>query len=327
MKGIDVYHGEGNINWDSVKSQIDFAILKLGNTGDNRKFWKDDSFDRNYSECKRLGIPVGCYVYSYTNSMDNIKEASRQVVNALKGKTLELPVYLDMEDDEIKNEGREKLTNMCIAFNDIIEQNGFKGGVYANKYWLTTFLNYDLLKTKYSIWCAQYSSKCSIDCDIWQYSESGRINGINTRVDMNIMQKDIINKPVDPQNENPMRTTALGLLKAKRDGIPLRSSKSHTDNNVITYFSKGTPVELVDRDGDWGLIPQGIININDFDFDVLQNIMTKRNGIPLRKSPSHTENNVITYLEENTVITVVEQLKNSDFVRCPQGYVNKYDCK
>lgn len=118
----------------------------------------------------------------------------------------------------------------------------------------------------------------------------------------------------------------LAVLKSKTYA-PLRKSKSHTENNVITHLAPGTPVELKARDGQWGIIPQGYINLDDFEFAVMKTIITAKNGVPLRSSASHSENNVITYLSENTPLDVVEALNNSDFIRCPQGYINRYDCK
>lgn len=81
MKGIDVSHYNQPIDWNKVKGQIDFAILKLGNIGDSNKFWLDDTFQNNYNACKALGIPVGVYVYSYTNNANNAKLARRRSCN------------------------------------------------------------------------------------------------------------------------------------------------------------------------------------------------------------------------------------------------------
>lgn len=78
LKGIDVSHWNAPIDWNKVKSQINFAILKMGNIGDKRKFWLDEDFEYNYNECKRLQIPVGVYVYSYTNEIENAKLARRR---------------------------------------------------------------------------------------------------------------------------------------------------------------------------------------------------------------------------------------------------------
>lgn len=193
--GIDVSHHNGNIDWNKVKGQIDFAILKLGNSGDNKKFWLDDKFESYYNDCKRLGIPIGVYVYSYTNSIENAKLAGQAVAEYLKNKFLELPVYIDMEDKEIKVEGREKLTDLVIAFNTEIEKAGRWAGVYANRDWFDNYLNKDEIKRRYTTWIATYTSgtdKYKGEYDIWQNSSNGHINGINGNVDTNYMYRDLI---------------------------------------------------------------------------------------------------------------------------------------
>ena len=197
MFGIDVSGYQGTINWEIVKDQIDFAILKLGNIGDNTKFWVGDFFERNYNECKRLGIPIGVYVYCYSNEIGNAEQAAKKVIEYLKGRSLELPIYIDMEDKEIKPEGKEKLTHIAVTFNTLVEKAGYWAGVYANKDWFDNYLDKSILSEKYTCWVAQYASKCTLNMkniDIWQNSSSGEIKGISGNVDTNYMYRDLISE-------------------------------------------------------------------------------------------------------------------------------------
>lgn len=199
-KGVDVSHYNEPVDWNQAKNQIDFAILKLGNIGDNQKFWLDTSFESNYSECKRLNIPIGVYVYCYCNSPENAKIAGEEVRNYLSDKSLELPVYIDMEDDEIKIEGKDRLTEIIIAFNTEIEKGCKWAGVYANLDWYNNYLHADIIKQKYTSWIAHIDFTSNQDkyngqYDMFQYSWSGRVYGIegnDRKVDMNIMYRDLI---------------------------------------------------------------------------------------------------------------------------------------
>ena len=201
-KGIDVSHYNKPINWEEVKNQINFAILKLGNIGDNTKFWLDDTFESNYNECKRLGIPVGVYVYCYSNEIENARLGGEEVRNYLNYKSLDLPVYIDMEDDEIKVEGKNKLTEIVKAFNNEIEKGGNWAGVYANLDWWKNYLIRDELIPRYTSWIAHIDYTNEQDkyygqYDMFQYSWKGHIQGCygnNGEVDMNIMYRDIINE-------------------------------------------------------------------------------------------------------------------------------------
>lgn len=195
-RGIDVSQHQGYINWDKVKnSGIEFAILRLGWIGNKNNHTLDTYFERNYTEAKRVGIPIGVYIYNYSNSIDNIKKGANWTIEKLKGKSLELPVYIDMEDASIGGLGKNVLTNMSIEFNTIIEKAGYWAGVYANKNWFMNYLNKDILGAKYTLWVAQYSKACDLvvaNKDIWQYTSSGKVDGINGNVDMNIMYRDLV---------------------------------------------------------------------------------------------------------------------------------------
>lgn len=202
MKGIDVSKHQGEINWNLVKDNINFAILRIGYGMYNSQ--KDKQFERNYSECKRLGIPIGVYHYSYAKNIDQAKKEANLVLNWLKDKELQLPVYFDIEDNSQSGLGKEMLTNMCIAFCETIENAGLWAGIYANKYWFNSLLNKELLESKYTIWVAQYYNKCTYNgkYDIWQYTSSGRINGINGNVDMNYMYRDLISEIGNKSSNN-----------------------------------------------------------------------------------------------------------------------------
>lgn len=207
MRGIDISEWQENINWDLVKNQIDFAIIKLGNIGDNKKFWIDPYFIRNYNECTRLNIPIGVYVYCYSNEIANAESAAREVVEFLQDKKLQLPVYIDMEDAEIAVEGKDKLTQICIAFNTIIEQAGLWAGVYANLNWFNNYLNKDEIRRRYTTWIAHYGvseDKYRGEYDILQYSSSGKISGINGNTDVNIMYRNLIME-INGNSQQPVK--------------------------------------------------------------------------------------------------------------------------
>ncbi len=186
--GIDVSQHNGEIDWNEVKGKVDFAILRLGWIGNKDNHTLDTQFERNYNECKRLGIPVGVYVYCYSNCTDTVKSGANWTLKQLEGKTLDLPVFIDMEDESIVDIGKDNLSNICIEFNKIIEKANFKPGIYANRNWFDNYLNEDL-RTKYSCWIAHYNEKVNYKGQyyIWQYTSIGNINGISGDVDLDII--------------------------------------------------------------------------------------------------------------------------------------------
>lgn len=197
MLGIDVSEHNGRINWDAVKGRVSFAILRLGWIGNKNNHTLDTQFERNYNECKRLGIPVGVYVYNYCVNPDTARSGAEWTVNHLQGKALELPVYIDMEDQSGTGLGKDTNTNICIAFNSVIEASGRWAGVYANLNWFNNYLNKDEIKRRYTTWIAHYGVnpyKYQGQYDMLQYTSDGRVEGIDGRVDMNEMYRDLINE-------------------------------------------------------------------------------------------------------------------------------------
>lgn len=197
MFGIDVSQFQGVINWAQVKPQIDFAILRLGWIGNPGNHTMDTMFERNYYECRRLGIPVGVYVYCYSETETNADNGARWVLEKLRCKKLQLPVYIDIEDESLAGLEKVKLTNICIAFNSVIEQGGFWAGVYASKYWFDDHLIKEEIKRRYTTWIAYYAEGTDLfkgEYDMWQNSSTGRINGIEGDVDTDILYRDLISE-------------------------------------------------------------------------------------------------------------------------------------
>lgn len=199
MRGIDVSSWQEAINWSKVKSQIDFAIIRLG-YGDNIERQDDKYFLNNVNGCIANNIPFGVYIYSYATNLGGNSSIQSEIDHCkrLLSKIGKKPfcVYIDMEDDSTIKLGKTLLTNFALEFCKQITQAGYKAGVYANQNWFQNYLNPSTIASYgYSIWCAKYSDNkpnISSNYDIWQYSASGRINGINGNVDMDTMVNNII---------------------------------------------------------------------------------------------------------------------------------------
>ena len=184
--GIDVSEHQGEINWEKVKSEIDFAIIRIGWIGNKENHTIDLQFERNYSECKRLGIPIGLYVYSYCESEKAIESSINWVKKNIEGRKFEYPLFIDIEDEQLENIEKENLTDLCIKFCKGFEN--IKTGVYANKNWFTNKINVDRLNT-FKIWVAEWNNlenhTCPFLVNLWQYTSKGKVSGIKGNVDLN----------------------------------------------------------------------------------------------------------------------------------------------
>ena len=187
-KGIDVSTWNGNIDFGKVKSSgIDFVIIRSG--FGRLTSQKDNRFENYYAGAKKAGLKIGSYWYGYAHSVAEARIEAQACLACIKGKSFDLPIYYDMEESSQFSLGWNTCTAMAMAFCEEIEKGGFKAGVYANTNWFSNVLDKKAIAKKYSVWHAQWSSAAVTNCDVWQYSECGRVSGISGNVDMNICYK------------------------------------------------------------------------------------------------------------------------------------------
>lgn len=201
IKGLDISKYQAGINMGAVKNAgMDFVILRAGYTGygDATSKAKDPNFETFYNQAKANGLNVGVYYFSIaTNYQKGVDEANWLYNNCLKGKQFEYPIYLDVEDDTggknwLRNAGKDATTQGIIGFCETLENLGYYVGIYASDIsGFKDMMNIDQLGA-YDKWVARYGNNPQYvkSYGMWQYTSSGRINGYNGNLDMNIAYKD-----------------------------------------------------------------------------------------------------------------------------------------
>lgn len=209
---IDVSYHNGTIDWNAVKaSGIDYAFIRIGYRGyETGKLGKDIKFEQNIQNAKRAGVKVGVYFFSQAISEQEALEEASVTLNYLRGYRLDLPVVMDWETDKgyrtYSGLSPQRLTNIISVFCDTIASNGFKPMIYMNRSDFGNRVYYQTLAAKYKLWVAWYFDryysenlganrftygdnipKLPYQYDVWQYTSKGSVNGIKTRVDMNVM--------------------------------------------------------------------------------------------------------------------------------------------
>ena len=195
-QGIDVSEHQGRIDWNAVKaSGIDFAILRVGFGAPSWGGRVDYQFNRNISECERLGIPYGVYIYSYAFDNQQAADEASMVINCLSGHNPRMPVYYDLEDNSIIANGRQTgIALRAQVFCNRISAAGYEPGIYANLNWFNNILTDSVFKSSsWDHWIAQYNSQCDYtgNYSFWQYKSNGKVPGINGNVDMNYAYVDV----------------------------------------------------------------------------------------------------------------------------------------
>ncbi len=180
---VDVSEWNGYVDWQAVKDAGYHAIIRCG-YGSDYANQDDKQWERNVSECERLGIPYGVYLYSYATDEAHAVSEAQHVLRLIEGHRLSYPIYLDVEEPGYDGYARRA----CEVFGDILEAEGYWVGVYSMKNWWDNCL---AGLERFTKWVACWgTSSPGMDCDMWQYSSDGWVPGVDGRCDVNICWRD-----------------------------------------------------------------------------------------------------------------------------------------
>lgn len=204
--GIDVSDHQGTIDWDAVAQDgIDFAIIRLGNRGYTEgAIALDEAYSYNIDAAQNAGLDVGVYFFSQAITPDEAREEASFVLEHLAGRSLQMPVVFDHEP-VTSTSGRaneiagDELAACAAAFCETIEAAGYQTMVYGNRQDMERITPIDGTAEAATalaqeiggraVWLAEYDAavpSATFDFEMWQYTNSGTVNGISTQVDLNI---------------------------------------------------------------------------------------------------------------------------------------------
>ncbi len=192
--GIDVSAWQGEIDWQKVKAAgVEFAMIRLGYQVDfGGEYALDKYFERNIAEAEKVGLPVGVYFYSYANSVDEARAQAEWIVEKLRHHKVALGVAFDWESwSEFNQAGMsfQTINQVAANFIDVIQDHGYRGWLYGSKVYLERIWGYSNYN---NVWLAQYFDYATYNGDyqMWQLSNTGRVDGIDGDVDINVMYLD-----------------------------------------------------------------------------------------------------------------------------------------
>lgn len=195
--GIDVSKYQSGLDWNKIKkSGVSFVIIRIGyrGYGAEGKLVKDPMFEEHFTNARNAGLKVGVYFFTQAVNEAEAQEEAEGCNRALSGRTLDYPIFYDTEASTAPGGtgradglGVEDRTKCAIAFCERVKELGYKPGVYASTTWYRKRVNYNTLRSRYTIWNAHYGvSSSPIGCDLWQGTEKARINGYSGELDANI---------------------------------------------------------------------------------------------------------------------------------------------
>ena len=241
--GIDISKWNNGDDWTTLKlnlaavkaAGIDFVIIRCGSTNKG----EDPMFDMYYNECKRLGLDVGAYFYSYALDAAGAVSDAQKCLSYIQGKQFEYPIYMDYEDPTQETLSNAKATEICTAFLDTVAAGGYLTGVYTYKSWFERgWVDSSGIRSKYEGWVtypitsqnhSNYDVEFSKSYGMYQYTFEYVIANAGT-FDANVCYKDY-----------PTIVKTYGFNNYAASSTPNLSASWVQDDNGLRYqYSDGT---------------------------------------------------------------------------------------
>lgn len=192
--GIDVSSHQGRIDWEQVaRTDVEIAMVRAGYRGYGQagKLVEDPNAKTNIAAAREAGLDVGVYFFSQAVNVEEAAEEARMLLEIIEGLEITMPVVYDWEyistEARTANVDARTLTDCALTFCGIIEEAGYTPMVYFNIYQSQHMMYIAELK-QYDFWLAWYSDRMSFPYKLrmWQYTDTGRVPGIETNVDLNV---------------------------------------------------------------------------------------------------------------------------------------------
>lgn len=255
LKGIDVSDNQGYINWGKVKADgVQFAILRSTRGSGN----PDKQLASNINGCLSVGMPFDFYKYRYGNTEAKTRAEAKRVVEVLFSfgvkPSKNTVIWEDVEDKTMKALSKSELTRLSNIFREEIENAGFGYGLYMGMYDYNKEIAKEEIKD--DCWIARYYNSYNVmDFSVdpnekykptvangsklwgWQYTSSGRVDGISGNVDLNIAYYDIKETEVEPQYYKSPEFTLIDCLNKIGADSSYDSRKQIAVKNGISDYN------------------------------------------------------------------------------------------
>ena len=195
--GIDVAEHQWEVDWEQVaEAGVKFAYIRSGYRGWSQGgLYEDPWFRRNIEEAPKAGLDAGVYFYSQAVNVAEAIEEARFVLEQIEGYELTLPIMYDWEIPEGAPEARTNgldpsiIGDCGVAFCETIRAAGYEAGIYFNRQ--LGYYSIDLGRLKdCKLWLADWETDYPgfyYAGNIWQYTRTGEVPGVEGDVDMNLM--------------------------------------------------------------------------------------------------------------------------------------------
>lgn len=246
---VDISYCQTGINFKALKDAgVKYVLIRVGFGREINQL--DSAFKSHYANAKKYGIPIGVYHYSYASSpADAIVEANT-CIKWLTGLQIDLPIFYDLEESSIANQGRQAVTDIANNFCTTLKKHNYEAGIYTNPTWLDNYMYADKLVTN-NIWLASWNQSTTKptykNMCIWQYGgdtnyiDGNTLPGINGAIDKDVVYKDfayIKNKGLNGWGTSKATSTSAANAAAVTAAVIAATAPTESDLNKVLKTAK-----------------------------------------------------------------------------------------
>lgn len=281
---IDISKYQGDVNFTAVKAAGIYGVIIRAGYG-REILQTDPYFAKNYDGAKAAGLHVGAYWYSYAVSANDARKEADAFMRVIGARDFDLPLYLDMERRDM---GAGAEVECAIAFLDVVRARrpGNFVGFYSYTNYMHSINMEEVRKHCDTVWKADYRTEPdnSIQCDMLQYTSTGKVAGISGNVDMNHLYRDFPRE--SDKEEYGMNTIIIGpassgdihIISRYCESIGVKYVKD-SEKITVQHISDGVLGQIVECVEGLGNIPYTVTNENEITAAELTAIQEKLDSI------------------------------------------------
>ena len=213
MTGIDVSEYQGYPDWEKVAADgIDFAMIRVGYRGSSEgMLYRDPIFRYNLVKAHNAGLEIGVYFFSQATGRAEAVAEAYYLLSILEEHRdkITMPVVFDWEEtgtetSRTKGMSGKTVTECAKYFCEVIREGGYTPGVYFNRH--MGYYLYDLTQLPDVVyWFAGEGdySDFYYEHALWQYTFTGKVDGIEGNVDIDLFAANGNAAPMTQQTEEP----------------------------------------------------------------------------------------------------------------------------
>lgn len=243
---IDLSYYNKTVDFQKLKKAGVYGVIIRAGYG-KLASQKDTRFEEYYAGAKAAGLHIGTYWYSYAKSANEVKTEMKVFMNVIKNKSIDMFAAFDLEDRTQSPLGKTVLTEMASTALEYIHSSGYQAVLYTSASWLMDLISISKLPSYVKYWVACYTTKAiynqytsSSFCAMHQYTDTGKVDGVFTNVDMNYCYFDFISSNKNNNNNSSERKVEMYT----KDNLNIRLAPS-TAATIVTTLTKGSTLTVV----------------------------------------------------------------------------------